>query len=238
MTRYTSATERDREQMLATDRRALDRRPVRGHPGGRAPRPAARPARRHAGGGGLRAHGRARRAQRERRERDHLPRRRDVRPLRPGDRRLDHAALGVPDPVHALPAGDLAGHAAGDVRVPDRDLGADRAAGRKRRPVRDAVVGRRGRIPGAQRDTGRDRFLVSRGLHPHARETLATYAAGFGAEVDEVPLADGATDPAALEAAVDEQRRGGVPPAAELPRHGRGPGGARAGGEARGRACS
>jgi glycine dehydrogenase subunit 1 len=53
--------------------------------------------------------------------------------------------------------------------------------------------------------TGRDRFLVSRGLHPHARETLRTYATGFGAGVDEVPLAAGATDLAALEAAVDDR---------------------------------
>ena len=34
----------------------------------------------------------------------------------------------------------------------------------------------------ARNSTGRDRFLVSRGLHPHAREALSTYAAGFGAE--------------------------------------------------------
>jgi glycine dehydrogenase subunit 1 len=53
--------------------------------------------------------------------------------------------------------------------------------------------------------TGRDRFLASRGLHPHARETLATYAAGFGARVEEVPLAGGATDLAALEQAVDDR---------------------------------
>ena len=57
----------------------------------------------------------------------------------------------------------------------------------------------------ARNATGRDRFLVSRGLHPHAREALATYAAGFGAEIDEIPLAGGATDLAALEAAVDER---------------------------------
>ena len=56
----------------------------------------------------------------------------------------------------------------------------------------------------ARNSTGRDRFLVSRGLHPHAREALATYAAGFGAEIDEIPLVGGATDLAALEAAVDE----------------------------------
>jgi glycine dehydrogenase subunit 1 len=50
---------------------------------------------------------------------------------------------------------------------------------------------------------GRRRFVVSRGLHPHSRETLRTYARGFGAEVAEVPLADGVTDPAALADAVD-----------------------------------
>jgi glycine dehydrogenase subunit 1 len=51
--------------------------------------------------------------------------------------------------------------------------------------------------------TGRRRFIVSRGLHPHSRETLATYAVGYGAEIAEVGLADGATDAAALAAAVD-----------------------------------
>ncbi len=39
-----------------------------------------------------------------------------------------HRALGVPDALHALPAGDLPGRPAGDVRVPDRDLRADRHA--------------------------------------------------------------------------------------------------------------
>ncbi len=51
--------------------------------------------------------------------------------------------------------------------------------------------------------TGRRRFVVSRGLHPHSRETLATYSQGYGAEVEEVGLEDGATDAAALAAAVD-----------------------------------
>jgi glycine dehydrogenase subunit 1 len=50
---------------------------------------------------------------------------------------------------------------------------------------------------------GRRRFVVSRGVHPHSRETLATYAAGFGAEIAEVGLADGLTDAAALATAVD-----------------------------------
>ncbi|HEU4905488.1 MAG TPA: aminomethyl-transferring glycine dehydrogenase subunit GcvPA, partial [Solirubrobacterales bacterium] len=50
---------------------------------------------------------------------------------------------------------------------------------------------------------GRRRFVVSRGVHPHSRETLATYSVGYGAEVAEVGLEDGLTDAAALAAAVD-----------------------------------
>ena len=54
------------------------------------------------------------------------------------------------------------------------------------------------------RATRRDRLLVSRGVHPHYRQTLATYAEGAGLVVDEVPLvadgpAAGTTDLAALE---------------------------------------
>jgi glycine dehydrogenase subunit 1 len=50
---------------------------------------------------------------------------------------------------------------------------------------------------------GRRRFVVSRGVHPHSRETLATYAEGFGAAIEEVGLDDGLTDAAALAEAVD-----------------------------------
>src|SRR5256714_3264259 len=51
--------------------------------------------------------------------------------------------------------------------------------------------------------TGRSRFVVSRGVHPHSRETLATYAAGYGAEIAEVGIEDGLTDASALGDAVD-----------------------------------
>ena len=51
--------------------------------------------------------------------------------------------------------------------------------------------------------TKRRRFVVSRGLHPHSRETLETYAVGYGAEVVEVGLREGETDAEALAAAVD-----------------------------------
>jgi glycine dehydrogenase subunit 1 len=41
---------------------------------------------------------------------------------------------------------------------------------------------------------GRSRFLVSRGVHPHAREALRTLAHAWGMEVDEAPLRDGITE--------------------------------------------
>ncbi|MGH2980740.1 MAG: aminomethyl-transferring glycine dehydrogenase subunit GcvPA, partial [Solirubrobacterales bacterium] len=53
--------------------------------------------------------------------------------------------------------------------------------------------------------TRRSRLVASRGVHPHGRETLATYAAGFGAELAEVGIENGLTDAAALADAVDEQ---------------------------------
>jgi glycine dehydrogenase subunit 1 len=53
--------------------------------------------------------------------------------------------------------------------------------------------------------TGRTRLVVSRGLHPHSRETLRTYARGFGAEVVEVGLEGGLTDEAELRATLDSE---------------------------------
>jgi glycine dehydrogenase subunit 1 len=50
---------------------------------------------------------------------------------------------------------------------------------------------------------GKGRYVISAGVHPHARETLRTYAHGFGVEVVEVPLRDGATDLDAWRAAID-----------------------------------
>ncbi|MGH2869206.1 MAG: aminomethyl-transferring glycine dehydrogenase subunit GcvPA [Solirubrobacteraceae bacterium] len=39
----------------------------------------------------------------------------------------------------------------------------------------------------------RRRFVISRGVHPHSRETLVTLARGWGMEVVEAPLRDGVT---------------------------------------------
>jgi glycine dehydrogenase subunit 1 len=56
----------------------------------------------------------------------------------------------------------------------------------------------------AKLHNGRPRFLVSRGVHPHARETLATMSVGWGTTIEELPLADGVTDADALAAALDD----------------------------------
>jgi glycine dehydrogenase subunit 1 len=56
----------------------------------------------------------------------------------------------------------------------------------------------------AQLHNGGRRFLVSAGLHPHSIQTLRTNAHGYGAEVVEVPLRDGVTDPEAWAQALAE----------------------------------
>ena len=58
--------------------------------------------------------------------------------------------------------------------------------------------------------TKRKRFVISRGVHPHSRETLRTYSVGYGAEVVEVGLEGGLTDAAALADSVDEIGRAHV----------------------------
>jgi glycine dehydrogenase subunit 1 len=61
----------------------------------------------------------------------------------------------------------------------------------------------------AKLETGRRRLVASRGLHPHSRAALRTHAVGYGMTVHEVPLdGAGATDPAALEEAVDDDTAG------------------------------
>jgi glycine dehydrogenase subunit 1 len=57
----------------------------------------------------------------------------------------------------------------------------------------------------AKLETRRTKLIASRGLHPHSRAALRTHAVGYGMEVEEVPLTgEGATDVAALAAAVDD----------------------------------
>jgi glycine dehydrogenase subunit 1 len=56
----------------------------------------------------------------------------------------------------------------------------------------------------ARLQNGRGRFLVSRALHPHSREALATTAAGYGTAVEELPLSGSVTDLDALRDAVGD----------------------------------
>jgi glycine dehydrogenase subunit 1 len=53
--------------------------------------------------------------------------------------------------------------------------------------------------------TGRGKLVASRGLHPHSRESLVTYGAGYGAALIETPLGGGLTDAPALAEAIDEE---------------------------------
>jgi glycine dehydrogenase subunit 1 len=56
----------------------------------------------------------------------------------------------------------------------------------------------------AKLSNGRTRFVVSRGVHPHAREVLRTLSAGYGTTVTEVALQGGVTDAAAWAAAMGD----------------------------------
>jgi glycine dehydrogenase subunit 1 len=56
----------------------------------------------------------------------------------------------------------------------------------------------------ARLENKRPRFLVSRGLHPHSREALATTSHGYGTTVEEVALSGGVTDADALREAIGD----------------------------------
>ncbi|MGZ5333039.1 MAG: aminomethyl-transferring glycine dehydrogenase subunit GcvPA [Solirubrobacterales bacterium] len=52
--------------------------------------------------------------------------------------------------------------------------------------------------------TGRKRLVASRGVHPHSRESLLTYGEGYSSQLIEVGLDGGLTDAAALADAIDD----------------------------------
>jgi glycine dehydrogenase subunit 1 len=54
----------------------------------------------------------------------------------------------------------------------------------------------------AKLHNNRSKLVASAGLHPHTLQTLRTYAHGYGMDVVEVPLSDGATDPQAWASAI------------------------------------
>lgn len=57
----------------------------------------------------------------------------------------------------------------------------------------------------ARIENGRDRFVVSKGVHPQYRATLKTNANGYGSEMVEVSLDEGATEVASLAEAIDDR---------------------------------
>ena len=94
-----------------------------------------------------------------------VPRRRDLRPLRPRRRRRDALARRVPDRVHAVPAGDEPGRAPGDLRVPDGDLRAD-GDGRLERLGLRRHDGRRRRLLHREARDRPDEGRARRGAQP------------------------------------------------------------------------
>ena len=212
-----SLTDADREEMLAAIGVSSVEELFARHPGRRALPGRARP----------RAGARRSRSScahleelaREERRHDEgalVPRRRDLRPLRARGRRRRPPARRVPDRVHAVPAGDEPGRAAGDLRVPDGDLRADRAwTSRTRR----ATTGRPSPpTPASSRSTrpGRSKVVLAETLNPQARQVVKTYAPGFGLEVVEVPHDGGAIDPAALREAAEDAAVRDLPAAERL----------------------
>jgi glycine dehydrogenase subunit 1 len=63
-----------------------------------------------------------------------------------------------------------------------------------------SAVGAAGYV--AKLTNGRERFVISRGVHQHSRETLNTLAHGWGMDVVEAPLAHGLTELEALDEGV------------------------------------
>ena len=131
-------------------------------------------------------------------------------------------ALGVPDALHALPARDLPGRAAGDVRVPDGDQRADGAAGVQRLGLRGPERRRGRRLPGASSPTARARSSSRAACTRTPRRRWRPRRTATALEVVEVELRDGVTDPEAWAEAIDGETGAVDLPAAELPRRGRG----------------
>ena len=100
-----------------------------------------------------------------------------------GGHRHDHSARRIPDLLHAVPGGNQPGHAAGDLRVSNADVRADRAGSGQRLDVGRLDGHHRSRADGraADRTAGacwwRDRCIRN------TAQVLATYARNLGLEI-------------------------------------------------------
>ena len=178
---FLSLTDADREEMLAAIGVSSVDELFRDIPEGVRFQGRARPRAGALGAGARRAPRGARRPERPRRRGALVPRRGDLRPLRPGGRRRRPPARRVPDRVHAVPAGDEPGRPAGDLRVPDRDLRADRH-GRLER-VRATTARPSPPTPASSPSTrpGRSKVVVTEATNPQVRQVVKTYAPGLRA---------------------------------------------------------
>ena len=135
--------------------------------------------------------------------RPELPRRRRLPAHPAGVGRLGAVAGRVLHLVHPVPARDLPGHPAGDLRVPDPDLPAHRLRRRQRLPVRRRDAHGRGgalRPPRAARQAPPG-ACIAETVHPMYRTVLETYTDAVGIDVTVVPPgSDGRIDPERLRA--------------------------------------
>ena len=108
-----------------------------------------------------------------------LPRDGDLRPLRAVDRRHVPLARRAPDRLHAVPARDEPGRAPGDLRVPDRDLRADRDGRLERLRATTGRPSRPTRASSPARTPGRSKVVLAETLNPQVRQVVKTYAPGL-----------------------------------------------------------
>ena len=105
-----------------------------------------------------------------------------------------------------------------------RDLRADRPRVSNAERLRGPERARRRRLPRpSSTRPRRTRFLVSRGVHPHSRETLATHERGVDARSRRSRSPDGGDRRAGARRRAGRQRLRRLPAVPQLPRHRRGP---------------
>ena len=161
-------------------------------------------ARRQAGDRGLRPALRPGRAERARRGRDELPGRRHVRPLRPAivDAITSRSEFLTPYTPYQPEISQGGLQVMFEFQTAMSELTGLPVSNAALYEGPSAVASAAYLAIAA---TGRRKLVASRGVHPHSRESLVTYGAGYGTDLVEVPLADGVTDPAALAEAIDDE---------------------------------
>ena len=95
--------------------------------------------------------------------------------------------LGISHLLHAVPARDQPGNAAGHLRVPDAGLPACTGMDVANASLYDGATAIAEALLMAVRKTGKKRVAVSRAIHPNYRRVIATYFHPAGCEVVLLP---------------------------------------------------